>query len=876
MNLVNVKKNKIVNPPVFAQRFLAWYCRPELLEDLQGDLNEYFDRNVKKHGPKNARLIYVLDVFKFIRPYTLRKPEIINLLIHWIMIGSYIKTSGRSIVRHKLFSFINIIGLAVSMSVGLIMIAFISDLFSYDQFHEKKDRIFRVTTTSGSMDLASTSVMVGKKIKETISGVEDLTLIRRGFGGDVTFGEKTLPLGGLWADESFLKVFTFPLLHGDPLTALKEPYSLVLTEKSAIKIFGTTEVVGKSVTFDTLNYMVTGVLKDIPKLSHLQFEALGSFSTVELQKPDTDGGFLSWGSIYMNFVYVVLPENSNQQSLQASLHKLSTIENKSAGNSPITFSLQPITDIVIGKKLVNQQGPAVNSIAIWVLSGLAIVIILSACFNYTNLSIARSLRRSREVGIRKVIGAFKSHVLGQFITESVIISLLALTLSFLLFLILRPQFLSLHSFLDNLTTLELSPRIIFGFIALAIFVGVAAGILPALFYSRINAMRVLKDASSLQLFRHVNMRKALIVVQYVFSLIFITTTTIGYKQYKSFITFDLGFSTANILNINLQGNKAELLKKELAELKEVEGMSQSLIVMSLGSIYGGQMKYKKMDDSTGIWLNYIDEHYLPLHEHKVLAGKNFTAKPENAEESEAIVNEQILKRFSIGDEDPSKALGEEIIIDGKKLTIVGVVKDFHYETVEDPIEPMVFRYFTNKSYGNLNVKITSNDWPATFTNLEKVWKKIDKIHPLDAKFYDDQLEQAYSAFYMMIKVIGFLAFLAICISSLGLFGMVVFTTETRLKEISIRKVLGASETKLIYLLSKNFLFLLAIATLLAVPATYLFFDKVVLTNFAYHEPIGWSELVVGVLGVMTVAFIMIGSQTFKVARSNPAEVLKNE
>ena len=277
-----------------------------------------------------------------------------------------------------------------------------------------------------------------------------------------------------------------------------------------------------------------------------------------------------------------------------------------------------------------------------------------------------------------------------------------------------------------------------------------------------------------------------------------------------------------------------------------------------------------------VWLNIIDEHYLPLHQHTLLAGKNFTAKPENAIESEAIVNEQMLKRFNIGRNDPTKALGEEITLDGKNLTIVGVVKDFHYETVEDPIEPMVFRYFANTDYGYLNAKITSNDWPATFSRLEKAWQKVDKVHSLDAKFYDDQIEQAYSAFSMMIKVVGFLAFLAICISSMGLFGMVVFTTETRLKEISIRKVLGASEQKLIYLLSKGFLFLLAVAALIALPATYLFFDKVVLANFAYHQPIGFGEVVIGLVAVMSIAIIMIGSQTLRVARSNPAEVLKNE
>ncbi len=791
------------------------------------------------------------------------------------MIISYIKTSGRGMLRNKLFSTINIIGLAVSMSVGLIMIAFISDLFSYDQFHEKKQRIYRVITHNDGMDLASTSVNVGMEIRENLPEVEDITILRRGFGGEASIDETVLPLGGLWADESFLTVFSFPMLQGNPATALKEPYSLVLTEKSANKLFGTTEALGKSVRFDTSTYIVTGVLKDIPKLSHLRFEALGSFSTVELQKPETDGGFMSWGSVYMNFVYIVLPENSDLKSLQANLDRLCQNENK-ARDSNITFSFQPITKIVVGKRLVNQAGPVINSVALWILGGLAMVVILSACFNYTNLSIARSLRRSREVGIRKVIGALRSHVFGQFVTESVIISLMALCIAFVLFLLLRPQFRSLHSFIDDLVTLELSPELIIPFILLAVVMGVAAGVLPALFFSRINASRVLKDVSSLQLFRHVNIRKALIIRQYVFSLIFITTTTIGYTQYKSFISFDLGFNTANILNINLKGNKANLLKKELSTIPEIEGTSQSLVVMSLGNIYGGQLKYKTKDDSASIWLNYIDENFIPLHSHRLIAGRNFSAKSENAEESEVIINEQLLRRFNIADNDPLEALGEEITIDRKNLTIVGIVKDFHYETVEDNIEPMAFRYFTNKDYGYINVKVTSDNWPATFASLEKAWRKVDKVHALDAKFYDDQIEQAYSAFSMMIKVIGFLAFLAVCISSMGLFGMVVYTTETRLKEISIRKVLGASERKLIFLLCKSFLFLLGISALIALPATYFFFDKVILAQFAYHQPIGVTEMVVGLGGVVAIAFAMLGSQTLRVARSNPAHVLKNE
>lgn len=869
-------KQRDIRPPRWATRLLHWYCKAEIVEDLEGDLNEYFQRHARSRGVRWARLIYVIDVIKFFRSYTIRKPNFVDLLIQWIMIGSYVKTSGRSIVRHKLFSAINIIGFAVSMSVGLVVIVFISDLMSYDMFHEKRDRVYRVITTNGTMDCATTSVLAGKKIDETLAGLEAVTLLRRGFGGDVTTGQLTIPVSGLWADASFFDVFTFPMLYGDPATALKEPYSLVLTEQSAKKIFGVTDVLGRSVKMDRLNYVVTGVMKDIPKMSHLRFESLASFSTVELQKPDTDGGFMSWGSMYMNYVYVVLQKGSDPSVLQTGLDKISAAENKGLPDSKIFLSLQPLADISIGKTLVNQIGPVMNSAAIWILSGLAAVVILSACFNYTNLSIARSFRRSREVGIRKIIGAAKGHVAGQFLVESVIISLLALVVSFLLFLFLRAQFISLHSFIENLAELKLSAGIILAFIAFAIVVGVIAGIVPALLFSRINPNRVLKDASSLKLFRRVNLRKGLIVVQYVFSLIFITSTLVGYKQYRSFLMFDLGFTTENILNINLQGNRAATVMKELKELPEVEAASQSLIIMSLGQIYGLPVKYEKANDSAIVWMNFIDEQYLPLHRHTLLAGKNFTPKQENATESETIVNERLLKRFNIANGDPAKAIGEEVTIDGNKLTIAGVVKDFHYETVEDNIEPMAFRYFTNKNYGYVNIKITSRDLPATRARIEEAWQKVDKVHPLDAKFYDDQIEQAYGAFSMMLKVIGFLAFLAVCISSMGLFGMVVFTTETRLKEISIRKVLGASEGKLIFLLSKGFIVLLSIAAGIALPITYLFFDKVVLAEFVYHDPIGWPEMVVGFLSVMAIAFLMVGSQTFKVARSNPAEVLKRE
>jgi putative ABC transport system permease protein len=876
-----MKGEKPSYPPRWAERFLCWYCKPELLEDLQGDLNEYFERNIKSEGLRKAKLIYIIDVIKFLRIYTLRKPKFVDPLIQWIMIGSYIKTSSRSMVRNKLFSAINIVGLSVSMSVGLLVIAFTYDLCSYDDFHENKDRIYRVVSRyqqsdNPAINLASTSVKAGKTIQESLSGFEQLIIMRNGFAGDAVIGENIVPVSGIWASESFFKVFTFPLISGDPNTALKNPYAIVLTEKSAKKLFGTSEVLGKEIKFDTTNYIITGVMKDIPKLSHVKFEVLISFSTAEIKIGKEDPNFLAWGNIWQNYVYILFDEKTDPAAWQANLDKMNKEEAKALTTTTIDLSLQPLKEIVLGPHLSNNIGPSMTPLIVWVLAGLAFVIIISACFNYTNLSIARSIRRSKEVGIRKIIGASKSHVLGQFISESVIISLLALLFSFGLFLFLRGQFLGLNPFIEKTVALDLSLPLVVQFIGMALLVGVLAGLLPALFFSKINVIQVLKNVSALKVFRHITMRKALIVVQYTFSLIFITTAIIGYNQYKSFITYDLGFRTENILNIRLQGNKSDQLIKELTELPEVNEISKSLMITSVGSSHGADMKYKNPDDSAMVWLNMVDEHYVPLHEHQLIAGKNFSLRPKKGEESEVIVNEQVLKRFDIAKQDPLKAIGEVVIVDKIKLTIVGVLKDFHYGTVEDKIEPVMFRYSSDEPGGYVNVKISSANLPATRSAVEQAWKKIDKVHPIEATFYDDRIEDAYSQFSVMAKVIGFIAFLAICIASMGLFGMVVFTTETRLKEISIRKVLGANEGALIFLLSRGFLFLLALSALIALPLTYLFFDQVVLSHFAYHQPIGAIELFIGAGTIGMLAFIMIGSQTLKAAQSNPAKVLKSE
>ena len=881
-----MERHRQVKPPRWARQLLAWYCRPRLLEDLEGDLNEYFDRNVKARGPRWARLIYVLDVFKFFRLYTVRKPEFINLLVHWIMIGSYIRTSGRSLVRNKLFSAINIIGLAISMSTGLLIIAMMADVLSYDKFHQNYGRIYRVISLyeyNGKKDTdfhATTSLKAAAAIKDSFTGVEDVAILK-GFSGDVSFDTQTMPLSGYWANESFFNVFSFQLLQGNPASALAPPFSLVLTEKSALKIFGNGDALGKVIVFNKggeneKEYTITGILKDVPRFSHIKFDMLASLSTRQVTEAENPRE-LAWDNIWGTWAYALLPDETQVSDVKKSLAQLSALEDKAVAHTHIELDLQPLADIMAGENLSNQIGQTMGSTVLKIFGGLAFIVVLCAGLNYTNLSIARSIRRSREVGIRKTIGALRSHVINQFMVESVMIALLALLFGFGLFLFIKPHFLSIESSLQELLLLELTPMLVLFFLLFAIAVGICAGIFPALFYARINAIQVFKNLSAIPVLKGVTVRKALIVFQYCISIMAITATLIFYQQYKHFIAYDLGFTTENILNIRLQGNKAELLKKGLLEMPEVREISQSGMITGIGHYWGTSMKNPQdPHDSTGVNYNVIDENYLPLHDHELLAGANFKGKAPDVEKTEVIVNQRVLKRFNLTDHGPSDAIGEVLRVKGRALTIVGVMKDFEYGKANSTLNKEVIMLYAPDEAQYLNVKILSTDWPETYSKIETLWKSIDRIHTLDAKFYDEQIQDSFQGLNASMKVASFLALLIICIASIGLLGMVVYSTETRLREVSIRKVFGAGEMRLLYLLSRGFLWLLIIASAISLPVTWLFFERILLPEIGNHAPLRLFEMSAGFLGVMLIAILLIGTQTLKIARANPAEVLRGE
>tara|TARA_R110000796_G_scaffold185330_2_gene302027 strand:- start:126154 stop:128781 length:2628 start_codon:yes stop_codon:yes gene_type:complete len=873
--------NKSVHqPPRWADRFLEWYCRSEILEDLQGDLYEHFDRNTISKGKRKARQIYCLDVLKFFRPYTIKKFKIVNNITSFIMFKNYFKTSVRSIARNKLFSAINVIGLAVSMSIGLLMIAFISEVFSFDKFHNDGDRIYRVNNIYKEQQedptpFATTSIIMSDRIKEIIPGVESQVLMTRGFGGDAKLNDKIIPISGLWASESFNDVFSFEILQGNPKTMLSEPNSIVLTDETAKKIFGEQDPMNQTFILgkDDL-YTVTGIIKKPPFNSHFTFQALGSYITYTNQNRQGERGerwYNAWNNMWMNYVYIKLEPNTNVNDVNQKLLALGKKESEKYEHLTITSELQPLYGMMAGPDLSNNIGVSIGGEIIWVLGALTFVVLLSAGFNYTNLSIARSLKRAKEVGVRKVVGATKRQVFNQFITEASIISIIALIFAYLIFIFIRPHFLGLDPSIERSLQLEITPILFLYFLLFALVVGLLAGFVPAMFLSKLKAVQALKNAGSTKLFSKVNMRKVLIVVQFTLSMAFIISASIAYTQFKYALSFDLGFKTENVLNVELQNNDWEKIETAFASIPEVQMISKSAMIPSVGSTYLVDMKYN--NDSTELFYNTIDENYIDLMDHEVIAGTNFTKKLSDAEESEIILNEETLKRFNLGT--PNEAIGKQVLIENEPLTIIGVVRDFHYDKLDQGIKSFGFRN-RNNSFYYLNLKLNSTDLPSTMSKIENAWNEVDPVHEFKAQFYDENIESAYSQYVVMGTIVGFLAVLTVSIAALGLLGMAVYTAETRMKEISIRKVLGATEGSLVGLLTRGFMWLLVISAALAIPLTYLFFEQQILNGIENRATIGVLELFTGVIIIFAIGILTIGSQVRRAAKANPAQTLRSE
>lgn len=874
------------HPPRLPSRLFDWYCTYASVEDLKGDLDELFYLNLERMSPRTARLKYWQQVVSLIFSYAVKKRKrsgayhpFASNANSFGMLRNYFIIASRTLAKQRFFTIINVLGLSIGMSVSLLLLAMFSFLSTYDNFHSKGDRIYRVLTQTDdhvrNAEYASAPAPLGEKIRADISGIEEVVRINNAFSANAKDeNNNEIPLQGYYVDPNFLKVFDFPLLKGNA-AALTKPNSMLITEIAAAKMFGDRDPIGKILTMEGLgNFEVAGVLKNIPGNSHMQFEMLTGYSTLEaLDKtlsPVTDQ---PWKVFNGNYTYVLLPENYQLGPIENSLNRIASSIYKDDKDFTASFALQSLNGIVPGPDVRNDIGPEWDYPSLSIFVVLTLLLLVPACLNYATISIARALKRAKEIGLRKVVGGQRSQIFFQFIVETVIITFTALAGAYGIFYIVRPEFLALlvpssAAALD----LSLSTTMVLYFIAFALFVGLIAGAPPAIYFSKLNPVQSLKNSIPIKVFAGVSFRKILITAQFALSLGFIMAVAIILKQYRSSLNYDFGFSQESILDVQLQGVNQQQVRNEFEKLSAVQSVSMSSHIVGASGFSETWVHQEAGSDSLEVYQMSIDNNYLLNLDLIILAGKNFSSEA-SANTGQVIVNEEFLKSFKLTALD---ALGKTFQITGENdITVIGVVKNFHYSTLRDPIGNFFFRYDPNQ-FAFANLKLLSNDMATTFSDLETAWKIPGGELRFESQFFDDEIEDAYSWYFSAVKICGFIGVLAVSISCLGLLGMVVYSAETRTKEIGVRKVMGASSMQLAILLSKGYVKLVLIAAVIAIPVTYFLFDKVLTMMQYYRAEIGLLEIGVSLAITLILGVTTIMSQTLKAARSNPVDTLRRE
>ena len=790
--------------------------------------------------------------------------------------------------RHRFFSAINIFGLAVAMSVGIGIIMLVADQVKYDRYNSNHDRIYRIITTRVNSDgsdgqrNASASMALRSELLEKYTGVEKVVRLRYGFGNHwLEFEDQdvNIPLAGFYADPEVFDFFEYEFQYGDPASALKEPYSVVLTRKSANKLFKEENPIGLTIKVGKIGtYTVTGVLKETSKKSHIVFEALASMATIESLKAESNSEVTDFTNNFNHWTYILPEPGTSPTDIQQHLDKIYQEHIALITNPDIQkmkFGLQPMSDITLGPLINNTIGPMLPLGFIYFLSTLAIIILLTSCFNFTNLSIARSLTRAREIGVRKVTGAARWQIFVQFLTESVLVAMVALVIGFVLLLLARPLLLQLNFARIFRWGLE-SNFVVSGiFVLFALVVGILAGLFPAIVLSGFHPVKVLKSMNNLKVFSGMGIRKVLLVSQFTLSLFFILSVIIMQNQLRLFINKDHGFNMENNVMVKLNSTAPQALKTELLKYSNIQTVTAASHVAASGPSNINGFK-KTLDEKDWTILNYfmVDEDYLKNMELKLVAGKFYTAEQETSNKDYIVINEEAVKKLQY--ESPVDAVGEEIISqsDSTRKTIIGVVVNYNHRALFQTISPLALMY--NPSQFNLMQVRYSGSYENAVESIEKAWATVNPGLKIDYNKVKSEINRFYEiVFGDIVRILGIVSFLAILISCLGLLGMATYTTETRMKEISIRKVLGSDSKSLVLLLSKGFLGVLVLAIAIGVPAAYLV-NNLWLELIAYHTTISLLIVAQGVLILLLFGVLTVGSQTIRATFVNPLNNLKIE
>ncbi|MCK4346422.1 MAG: ABC transporter permease, partial [Bacteroidales bacterium] len=726
------------------------------------------------------------------------------------MIKNYLLTALRNIFRHKGFSLLNIFGLSLSMSVCMLIIVIIVDQFSYDSQHTKKERIYRVQTIDNLSDwslnkYASTAFPLANELVNNYPFIEEAVLIKSTFNGDGVFNDTRIAVNGLYTNSAFFRVFDFKLKGGSGENFFEEPYKIVLREEIARKYFGEEDPVGKFLQVDSIgSFEVVGIIEETGNKSHIQFEALASASTLESLENSGEIKTLTgnWNNFYTNYVYLLLNEKTNLQDVQNALDKLSVEKYKDDEKFDLSFYLQPLMKIVPGPLIGNELGFFLPSVFVIFLVGLVLVIIISAAFNYTSLSLARSLLRAKEVGVRKTVGALRGQIIVQFLLEAILISLFALFFAYALLQFLLPAFAGMKL----MSMLEIKPEqnltVIIWFLIFALLTGVFSGLLPAVFISAFNPVKVLKGVTNIKLFSRLTLRKILLITQYVFSIIFLISIILIFRQMNFMVNAEMGFDRDVVYNIRLKGQNITRVHHHYSQIPEVSILSAASHVPGVGNIWDTEIRLDPEGENSKADYFAVDANYIQAMGLELIAGQDFPANISTENEKFIIINEKAVKQFNLGS--PNEALGTVMILDDSmSVEIIGVVKDYKYVALFMPLKSLVLRIKPNQ-FNIAVLRLNSSNMLSTVNKIKNEWKKIDPVHELEGDFLDAEIREYYSFFEDVLYTVGFTCLLAIVIAALGMFGMATYSTQTRLKEIGVRKVFGAHAHSITFLVSRSY------------------------------------------------------------------------
>lgn len=796
------------------------------------------------------------------------------------MIKSYFLTAFRNILKHRSFSIINIFGLSISMAVCMLIILVVQDQLSYDNFHKNRDRIFRIQSKDNLSKIAlikfaSTTWPLAKELKDNYPFVEDIVALNTNFNGEGICDEKRFQVSGFFATPSFFNLFDFKLKNNLASKPLDEPYSIVLTEEVANKFFGDNDPIGKTIIFERYgNLKVTGVIPEMKQKSHIQFEALISAATLlALEKENKIGNITdNWEEFGSSFVYILLNDNARQSDLDTALVKIGKLKYHENGKVNISLYSTPLSKIVPGPLLANEIGMFLPKAFLIFFAGLAIVIMLSAAFNYTSLSIALSLTRAKEYGIRKSFGASRGQLVSQILTEAVILALISLIIAFVILQLLVPAF----SGMRFMTMLKIDPHQNFtSYIAYFIFAvttGLFAGLIPATYVSSLNPIKVFKASSNIRLLKRVTFRKILLVAQYTFSIIFIISIILLYRQMSFMLNSELGFDRDVVYNIRLNGQQFSKVKDKFSQLPEVASISAGSHIPGIGNYWSTGIKIKPEDESYDAAYFSVDPNYLNTMGIKIIAGEDFPKDPAT-NTNLVVINRKAVEYFKF--KSLQDAVGQNILIyDTLPVRVIGVVENYKYVALFMPLKPLILR-MNPEQYSIAVLRINSLDRKATLAKFKGVWTSIDPYHDLKGSFLEYEIKDFYGLFGDVLYTVGFATILAVIVACLGLFGMATYSIQTRLKEIGVRKVFGSQSQSVSLLIGRTFIIMLIIAAVIAAPLAYLI-NSAWLKFLAFHVTFGVGTLLTGIIIVFIIGILTVLSQTLKAANSNPVDILKYE